>query len=206
MRRERNNEHRERDRDRSRRVEASPSKRDRKESGNTATSKKKENVKTTMTDFRIVGIEIKELGWTWGMVGGKGMSEPSSPDWREQGDRYLSLPEDDTKPIKLESEEVPKAEPVLEVSSAAETVENGVGATNASAEVKEEPNTESAEPSAVVPEVTADGVEKSETVDETATTADEAAGKIGAKRKAHSPEAGKHVSLRIIDSGTPADD
>jgi 20S proteasome subunit alpha 6 len=26
-------------------------------------------VKTTMTDFRIVGIEMKELGWSWGLVG-----------------------------------------------------------------------------------------------------------------------------------------
>ena len=26
-------------------------------------------IKTTMTDFRIVGIEMKELGWSWGMVG-----------------------------------------------------------------------------------------------------------------------------------------
>ena len=27
------------------------------------------DLKTTMTDFRIVGIEVKELGWTWGLVG-----------------------------------------------------------------------------------------------------------------------------------------
>lgn len=26
-------------------------------------------IKTTMTDFRIVGIEVKELGWSWGLVG-----------------------------------------------------------------------------------------------------------------------------------------
>ena len=190
MRRERNNEHRERerDRDRSRRVDASPSKRDRKESSNSTTAnKKKENVKTTMTDFRIVGIEIKELGWTWGMIGGQAMSETSTPDLTEQQDTYI----DDTDPIKLESEEEPKAESTEAASTEPEIVQNGDKAANASVEVKEEPSADTAEPSSLVPEANGDNGEKSEPVDEATVTADEAAGKVGAKRKAHSPEAGQ---------------
>jgi len=33
-----------------------------------STSAKKEEVKRAMTDFKLVGIEIKQLGWTWGVI------------------------------------------------------------------------------------------------------------------------------------------
>ena len=32
---------------------------------------KEKEAKTTMTDFRIVGIEIKDLGWSWGLTNGE---------------------------------------------------------------------------------------------------------------------------------------
>lgn len=40
-------------------------------------------IKTTMTDFRIVGIEIRELGWSWGLVDEKVELEGTEPAVKE---------------------------------------------------------------------------------------------------------------------------
>lgn len=188
MRRERNNDHRERDRERSRRVDASPGKRDRKESHNsTANNKKKENVKTTMTDFRIVGIEIKELGWTWGLTGSEAMNQ-APPDVKENEKTEVA---DEKKVIKVESEQEPKGE---SATPAPQISENGNDTTEAPAEIKEESSLEAVEPSSDIPDVNGQDGGKKEAVEEaSAAPADDEEGKVGAKRKAHSPEAGTPV-------------
>ena len=52
--------------------EQSPSKSDKKDKKK---EKEKDSAKTTLTDFRIVGIEMKELGWSWGLVGEEAMNQ-----------------------------------------------------------------------------------------------------------------------------------
>lgn len=192
MRRERNNDHRERDRDRSRRVDASPSKRDRKEPNNsTANNKKKENVKTTMTDFRIVGIEIKELGWTWGLTGSEAMNQ--APIDVKEGEKTDVA--DEKKVVKVESESESNVESATPMpASTPQISENGNHTTEVPADVKEEPSSEAVEPASDIPETNGQDTQKNEAADEvSAVPADDDEGKVGAKRKAHSPEAGKFI-------------
>ena len=40
---------------------------------------KEREARTTMTDFRIVGIEIKSIGWTWGVLGDSGDDPKEEP-------------------------------------------------------------------------------------------------------------------------------
>jgi 20S proteasome subunit alpha 6 len=68
MRRERQDHQRQR----STRSEVSPGKKD---SRKDKKKEKEKEAKTTLTDFRIVGIEMKELGWKWGLVGDEAMNQ-----------------------------------------------------------------------------------------------------------------------------------
>lgn len=211
MRRERNHDshhqgHHQRDRDRNRRLDASPSKRNRKDAAGSS-SKKKDNVKTTMTDFRIVGIEIKELGWTWGLIGAEAMDQV--PEEKEEtkgkpsaeaeqvvkteGDSALSTPG-----VKsTEFAPAPASDSEAMPATAQENEDH-----SAEIEVKAEDHDDSAKTETgdapTIP--TSDTV--SETVKEEATVTDDAEGKVGAKRKAQSPEAGQCFftarAMRII--------
>ena len=76
-------------------------------------------MKTTMTDFRIVGIEVKELDWSWGMVKDEAGIEvkhedsDGSTDPAEQEDEAVTTPpeEPDDKEIAVKSEPVDTTEP-----------------------------------------------------------------------------------------------
>ncbi|WVQ86280.1 hypothetical protein IAT38_008448 [Cryptococcus sp. DSM 104549] len=53
-------------------------------SGEKEKKKKDKEVKATMTDFRIVGIEMKELGWSWGIIGGKWPESETAGEKKEE--------------------------------------------------------------------------------------------------------------------------
>lgn len=136
---------------------------DRKRKEKEREREKEKEAKTTMTDFRIVGIEMKCLGWSWGDVNGQTAESESANDVKEVG----SGPEVEVKVEDVKGEEA-EAEPEAEVGASSETVEKeeggGVGEPGVKTEdveVKNEPD--------------------SETVEE----------KRGAKRKAKSPEGGE---------------
>jgi hypothetical protein len=123
--------------------------------------------KITMTDFRIVGIEVKGLDWAWGLVGGE--AEDVKEEVKEE-----KTEESDSKDPEVEAKD---GEDLLDLKP-----ENGT-AEGADSESKEE---------AVNGEVSkTEGAEGDDGVkSEAAETLEE---KRGEKRKAKTPEIG--VSL-----------
>jgi len=190
MRRERQ----ETQRQRSARPEQSPGKRDKKDRKK---EKEKDTAKTTLTDFRIVGIEMKELGWSWGLVGEEAMNqveevgkedetkvvdtEPKSED-AAPADASTDLPQPATAEEADVKQETTDAGPEVETKVEAEAASD-------SAEVKDEPYPESAAPKEEVPA-------------STDTEDGDGKGKTGGKRKAQSPETGKSLTLLPCPSVT----
>jgi len=167
MRRERQDHQRQR----SARSEVSPGKRDTRKD-----KKKEKEAKTTLTDFRIVGIEMKELGWKWGLVGEEAMNQAE---------------EDEEKAEKGEAEV--KTEDV-----GGESADSGP-AEAAEAQVKEEvvqsePVNHEETDKTTEPETTADPttepIEQS-VKEEPSAPLEGPEGKTGGKRKAQTPETGK---------------
>jgi len=168
--------------------EQSPSKRDKKDKKK---EKEKDSAKTTLTDFRIVGIEMKELGWSWGLVGEEAMNQVEEEEKVAEEEAKVAV-DGEVKTEEAGQEEVPPTEATTtegvkqetigaEVEAELETKAEGEDQ-NDSAEVKEETSTEQAdalkeEPSTTEPEDT------------------EGKGKTGGKRKAQSPETGKLVRI-----------
>jgi hypothetical protein len=170
--------------------EQSPSKRDKKDKKKEKEKEtEKDNAKTTLTDFRIVGIEMKELGWSWGLVGEEAMNQVEEEEKVVEEEAKLA-DNGDVKAEEAGQEELASTEPTTteevkresndaEVEVATEVkAENEAG--GAPTEVKDEPSTEQAdapkeEPSTTEPEDS------------------EGKGKTGGKRKAQSPETGKLV-------------
>jgi hypothetical protein len=130
--------------------------------------------KTTLTDFRIVGIEMKSLGWSWGLVGGVHGEEEVDVDGVED-DPIFEPKTEDAEP-KMEQVE-PAGETKVEADSAtaAKTEASPAKADAASTEQDEKSETVKEEP-----------IESHETVEE----------KRGEKRKAKTPEAGKVYSMQ----------
>ncbi|OCF78804.1 hypothetical protein I204_00748 [Kwoniella mangroviensis CBS 8886] len=74
--------------------------------------KRREETRTTMTDFRIVGIEVKALGWSWGKVGGQEVEEEEEVVKAEQkddavtaGDEGIEVPLTEDSDVKEELKE-----------------------------------------------------------------------------------------------------
>ncbi|WWD07175.1 hypothetical protein V865_005272 [Kwoniella europaea PYCC6329] len=74
--------------------------------------KRREELRTTMTDFRIVGIEVKGLGWSWGKVGGQEVEEEEEVVKAEEkgdavtaGDEVIEVPLIDNSDVKEETKE-----------------------------------------------------------------------------------------------------
>jgi hypothetical protein len=70
-----------------------------------------------MTDFRIVGIEVKELGWSWGLVGEHVVDEVKVEEVKEVEAEPKADPEVKAEPeaeaetkVKTEKEAEPEAE------------------------------------------------------------------------------------------------
>lgn len=188
MRRQNQHDHRadrDRDRDRTRRSEPSPSKRDRDRKD----VKKKDNVKTTMTDFRIVGIEIKELGWTWGMIGAHAASEQEAAGEEVKKEESGSS----ATAVKAELVTTDEAPPDSEQSKST----NGDAPSHAKEEQEQDgvavDSVKQEEDANTVPDADADPASQTSTeiVKEEGTITDEVEGKVGGKRKAQSPEAGQ---------------
>lgn len=121
--------------------------------------------KTTLTDFRIVGIEVKSLGWSWGQIG-----HEVEEDEEEEVD---GVEDDPVVPPEPSVKEESKDEAKPEESVKEETNNDSVKAPEPLGEGKEEQKeTDSA--------VKGEPVETIENVEE----------KRGEKRKAKTPEAG----------------
>jgi 20S proteasome subunit alpha 6 len=149
--------------------------------------------KTTMTDFRIVGIEMKDLGWKWGLTGDE-IKEDVEEEVKEE---LVEVDGEKTTGVDdVNEEETPVAEQVngeVVLPDAAETsvteapVEQIEGDSEADPEVKTEPDTK--------PDLEVSG-ESAEVVEE----------KRGEKRKAKtsSPDGGECTSfLNHVDPAQP---
>ena len=176
MRRERQDHQRQR----SARSEVSPGKKDSRKD-----KKKEKEAKTTLTDFRIVGIEMKELGWKWGLVGEEAMNQAE---------------EDEEKAEKSEAE-------VKTENVDGEGAESSAAPTIAEADVKEETvdsetvNQEETA-NATEPETTADTITepiKELVKEEPSAPLEGPEGKTGGKRKAQTPETGKLSAVIGMD-------
>jgi 20S proteasome subunit alpha 6 len=163
--------------------EQSPSKRDKKDKKK---EKERDNAKTTLTDFRIVGIEMKELGWSWGLVGEEAMNQVEEEEKvveeesKVAGDGDVKTEEAAQEDVSTEpttTEEVKEETNGAEVEAEA-AVKAEVEGQDDSAEVKDEPTAEQADAPKEEPSTT-------ELEDP------EGKGKTGGKRKAQSPETGK---------------
>jgi len=62
-------------------------------------------IKTTMTDYRIVGIEVKELGWSWGMVELKENGEEKNGEAESEVKEGSAEVEEKEVEVKSEPEE-----------------------------------------------------------------------------------------------------
>lgn len=144
-------------RDRSRRSEQSPAKKDKDRKDK---KKDKDTGKTTMTDFRIVGIELKELGWTWGLVGDQADEEADIDPVKVENDAGKEEPADAT--IADDNTEVKEEEAEPEATESKGDAATADTATETDEAVKQEPSA----------------------------TQGEADDKVGGKRKAQTPETG----------------
>jgi 20S proteasome subunit alpha 6 len=182
MRRERQDAQRQR----SARPEQSPGKRDKKDKKK---EKEKDNAKTTLTDFRIVGIEMKDLGWSWGLVGEEAMNQAEEEE-KAKEEKVGAGTNGEVKSEEAVQEEVAPTEP----PATAEEVKQDT--TDAEPEIEAEPKVEvevegdSAEvktepPSDLSHEPKEDPIPEPEE--------GEGKGKTGGKRKAQSPETGKLI-------------
>lgn len=143
--------------------------------------RKEKESKTTMTDFRIVGIEIKALDWSWGIVGTEGDAETevkqksqNAPNKGENGDAGTSAAEQDVEGSNGDT---------ASVEPNGEAVEGQVPV-KAEADTEAETSGDTAAPEQTPG--TSAGANAVETVEE----------KRGEKRKAKTPDAG--VSLRVF--------
>ena len=168
--------------------EQSPSKRDKKDKKK---EKEKDNAKTTLTDFRIVGIEMKELGWSWGLVGEEAMNQVEEEEKVAEEEAKVAG-DGNVKTEEAAQEEVLSTEP-----SATEEVkqESNEAEVEAESEVKAEVEGQ-VDSTEVKDETTAEQADAPK--EEPSTTEPEDAegkGKTGGKRKAQSPETGKPFQI-----------
>ena len=127
---------------------------------------KEKEAKTTMSDFRIVGIEVKEIGWSWGVLGDVDDAEETGVENEETA----QAEEKGAAPASNGNKETPIAEAPVEEAADGTTEEPKAEADPAeSSQPKSEPLT------------AVDSSETAETVEE----------KRGEKRKAKSPEGGE---------------
>ncbi|WWD20905.1 hypothetical protein CI109_105383 [Kwoniella shandongensis] len=152
--------------------------------------KKDKEAKSTMMDFRIVGIEVKELGWSWGLIGGHKVDvevkeEEEEPKEQEAGTEKV----DEDK--EVEAVEDRQTEP-------AEVKENGDSSVQPpKTDDREGQKTGHSAGDTVKVEAEADAateIEGETEVVETAVENDESAAEVveekrGEKRKAKTPDA-----------------
>jgi 20S proteasome subunit alpha 6 len=190
MRRERQDHQRQR----STRSEVSPGKKD---SRKDKKKEKEKEAKTTLTDFRIVGIEMKELGWKWGLVGDEAMNQA------EEEEVKAEKVESEVKAEKVNGEGAePGAEPTADEPAEEKIKEETV-------DLKTDTQEETAEPAASTKtESTTEPADDSVKEESSAPQEDKEGNKTGGKRKAQSPETGKlHIptswsSTDNIDEGS----
>lgn len=127
----------------------------------------------TMTDFRIVGIEVKGLDWTWGLIGGK---QPEDKVKEEEENAKADKVDDQSKPEAAETDANGQAaEPIAK----AEVKDEADQDEKAEEEVKDDGQAETdGEEKEAAPSEEPVKSEPVETVEE----------KRGAKRKAKSPD------------------
>ncbi|WWC65003.1 uncharacterized protein I303_107617 [Kwoniella dejecticola CBS 10117] len=152
--------------------------------------KRKEELRTTMTDFRIVGIEVRGLGWSWGKMGGDDEGEEEVKPEVEANTQVddISVPVPGENENKVEDLVDAKQE-ITEESGSTETLQettkeeiNGSG---------EEVKVESSEVNGNggVSEVTENGIEAVEEKE-----------KRGEKRKAKSPDSEEETAAKKRNS------
>ena len=138
-----------------------------------------------MTDFRIVGIEIKDIGWSWGVLGDD-----------EDGPGAVNVK---TETVDVKQEEVPAAESARTEPGSDSPVKKEASEAPSKPKVEESKTEEPAgnvlSESELNKAASLDPVDSSETVE----TVEE---KRGAKRKAKTPEGGEFpiVGVRIFGS------
>ena len=132
---------------------------------------KEREERITMTDFRIVGIEVKGLDWTWGLIGGE---QPEDKNKEEEKAKVDKVEED----LKTEAAETEANGHVAEPTAEAD-VKNEAEQDKNAEEAKVEGTTEAA--GAEKNTVPSEQPVKSEAVE----TVEE---KRGEKRKAKSPD------------------
>lgn len=171
MRRERQDHQRQR----SARSEVSPGKKDSRKD-----KRKEKEAKTTLTDFRIVGIEMKELGWKWGLVGEEAMNQAEEDEEKaEKGEAEVKTENVDGE--SAESGAAPTAAEPAEAEVKEETVQSET--------VNQEETDKTTEPETTA-DSTTEPVEES-VKEEPSAPLEGPEGKTGGKRKAQTPETGK---------------
>lgn len=176
MRRERQDHQRQR----SARSEVSPGKKDSRKD-----KKKEKEAKTTLTDFRIVGIEMKELGWKWGLVGEEAMNQAEEDEEKAE----KSEAEVKTENVDGEGAESSAAPTIAEADVKEETVDSET--------VNQEETANATEPEATA-DPTTEPVEQS-VKEEPSAPLEGPEGKTGGKRKAQTPETGKLSNVIGMD-------
>jgi hypothetical protein len=190
MRRERNQQEQ---RQRSARPDQSPGKKDRKDKKK---EKEKDSAKTTLTDFRIVGIEMKELGWSWGLVGEAAMNQIAEEEVKAENPETIK----DDAEAKSETLEV-DAHPAVDTAPP-EDVKSESKEAEAETEVKVDSEDIEAPTADTGPttEANANGAELEDIKEESTAHEDkDVEGKVGGKRKAQSPETGKLCHTEVVD-------
>lgn len=104
--------------------------------------KEKTEAKTTMTDFRIVGIEVKSLDWSWGLIGEHVFEEDEKEKEAEAKPEAKEEPKEESAVKDEKKAEKPAEEP------ASEAKEEKDEADEAKPEVKEETKEDAADEAA----------------------------------------------------------
>jgi hypothetical protein len=143
----------------------------------------------TMTDFRIVGIEVKGLDWTWGLIGGE------QPEDKQKDEEKAKMEKgDEESESKTEATETTANGDAAEPTAAAEVKDEAEQVTT-SEETKVEDHAETdSEEKEPVPSEQPVKSEPVETVEE----------KRGEKRKAKSPDISELIVQQIDDSDPQA--
>ncbi|WVQ77134.1 hypothetical protein IAR50_006817 [Cryptococcus sp. DSM 104548] len=130
----------------------------------------KDTGKATMTDWRIVGVEMKELGWSWGIVDGQ--TEEDESEVKVEGQEPVEAKNGEAE-VKVELPEPESTEPIESASAPVPLIES-----SEPAPVKLESSSEAQ--TEVAP--TLEGESAAAVAEETEKE------KRGAKRKAKSPD------------------
>ncbi|WVW80670.1 hypothetical protein I302_102656 [Kwoniella bestiolae CBS 10118] len=143
--------------------------------------KRREDLRTTMTDFRIVGIEVKGLGWSWGKIGGQEEEEEEPKQEEKIDDQAIPVSTEEGGAITTAGEEV-------DVNKEEIVGENAVAlkADVTSEEVKEEVSETNGDSCAPTLVGGSDVVEEKE--------------KRGEKRKAKSPDSEEETAAKKRNS------